>query len=223
MLSVRWVNNVRNWISDNRHIITTWAAIIQTCIAALMAWTLIQNQQVLRITETQLQSTIDPVLTPIMSGPIIYLVNDGIIDIAQVKITAAISVYFNIDTMKLSSPYRIARHPTLLADRLPPGDTLLIDPRDHLDGLWLHPTERTSLLYGLVVSYRRAVDMRQFAAFLPFTHSKDTETQTIDIFFPLFPSPRGFEMGPVDWPVNEAARSEITELYRNKLKPIDID
>ena len=204
------------------------AATVQAIIAVLMLWTLIQNRQTLKITTRQLEASIAPVVTPSMSGSKACLVNDGSIEIKQIAVIAVIGGWFDINTRKISE-YHVSRGLQVIQNSLAPGKSLDIDVNKYLLNM---PTDSPKVIgtgmpvYGLVITFRRAADMKPFIKLLPFSAGKDTKTQTTNIIMPLFPSPGSAEAGPGDTNysrVMEEARAELIAYYRDKVAPVEVE
>jgi hypothetical protein len=215
------------WISNNSSLIHVIATVVQTITAILMLWTLIQNTQTLNVTIRQLESTIDPVLTPQMSGDKIRITNDGSIEVKQICITALIVGWFDLNLNNISE-YQVNRTHIVLQDALLPGKSFDIDLTPYLPlitpGKSKDPSKGISLC-GITYTYRRAVDMKPFVMFLPFSISKGTETKNANFFLPLFPSVGSLEASFVSNASSflEEARRVLIELYKNKVAPVKIE
>ena len=89
--------------------------------------------------------------------------------------------------------------------------------------LYERPAAESIRVYCLVLRYRRSADMKPFIKFVPFTVSKDTETQTTDIYIPLFTSVVSSEAQFAEGvDVLEIAKRELINLYKTKVIPEDM-
>jgi len=196
-----------------------------------MLWTLMQNTKLFNLANRQLESTINPVLTPQMFGTTIRLTNDGSIDIKQIYKTAVIGGWFDSNKNKILG-YQISRMYQPVKESLSPGESFDIDVTAHLIPI---PTGQAKNLeagmniYGIVLVYRRSADMKPFVKFLPFIAEslpgKDVKTEKANFAMPLFPSYGSSEAGPSDkiysrWV--EDARAELLTLYKEKVAPVEI-
>lgn len=212
------------WLQNNLVLIQAVTAIIQTGIAAIMVVALFQNAATLRITQRQLESSIEPVLGMAMYGSTLRLTNEGSIDIRKFEGIAIIAGYFDYTTQKISA-YQVARGPLPVADIIKPNATVEFN----LAQVLMVPVGSDKVadsvsVYCLVLKYRRAADMKQFTKLVPFTVDKDTATQSTDIYMPLFPSVGSSEArsrsGSPDFIYN--ARQELLRLYRTKVETPDL-
>jgi hypothetical protein len=218
------INKMYKWFSNNSSLILT---VVQTIIAFFMLWTLIQNKQTLNVTTRQLESTIDPVLTPQMLGDKIHITNDGSIEVKQVCITALIVGWFDLNVNNISE-YQVNRPYIVLQDTLLPRKSFDIDLKSYLP--LISPDKSKDLskgmsICGITCTYRRTADMKPFVIFLPFSFIKGTETKSTDFFFPLFPSVGSSEASFTNNASSffEEARRGLIELYKNKIEPVQIE
>lgn len=218
---------MHKWFSTNSSLIHVITTVVQTIIAFLMLWTLIQNMQTLNVTTRQLESTIDPVLTPQMLGDKICITNDGSIEVKQVCITALIVGWFDLNVNNISE-YQVNRPYIVLQDTLLPRKSFDIDLKSYLP--LISPDKSKDLskgisICGITCTYRRAADMKPFVIFLPFSFIKGTETKNTNFFLPLFPSVGSSEASFANNASGfyEEARRGLIELYKNKIEPVKIE
>ncbi|MBM2834100.1 MAG: hypothetical protein HW406_1261, partial [Candidatus Brocadiaceae bacterium] len=104
----------------------------------------------------------------------------------------------------------------LMCDTIKAGGSFEIDLTQHMVKiLFEKPATDSFRVYCLVLRYRRSADMKPFTKFVPFTVNKDGETQTIDIYMPLFPSVGSSEASSVEgFGILEIARQELIKLYK---------
>lgn len=211
------------WISNNWDFVRAITAVVQTVIASLMLWTLIQSAETLTITKRQLESSIEPVLDMVMSGSKLRLSNEGSVDIKKLETIAVIGGNFNLTTERISA-YQVCRTRFLMCDTIKAGGSFEIDLTQHMVKiLFEKPATDSFRVYCLVLRYRRSADMKPFTKFVPFTVNKDGETQTIDIYMPLFPSVGSSEASSVEgFGILEIARQELIKLYKTKVIPEDM-
>ena len=218
---------MHKWFSSNSSLIHVIATVVQSIVAFFMLWTLIQNKQTLNVTTRQLESTINPVLTPQMSGDKIRITNDGSIEVKQICITALIVGWFNLNVNNISE-YQVNRTHIVLQDTLLSRKSFDIDLTSYLPLITpdksKDPSKGVSLC-GITCSYRRAADMKPCVIFLPFSFLKGTETKNDNFFLPLFPSVGSSEASFVNnaSSFQEEARRGLIELYKNKIAPVEIE
>lgn len=218
---------MHKWFSCNSSLIRNIATGVQTFVAILMLWTLFQNRQTLDVTTRQLESTINPVLTPQMSGDKIRITNDGAIEVKQICITALIVGWFDLKVNNISE-YQVNRTRIVLQDTLLPKKSFDIDLTPYLPLMTPDKSKDPSKdisLCGITCTYRRAADMKPFVIFLPFSFLKGTETKNDNFFLPLFPSVGSLEAGFVNNASSflEEARRGLIELYKSKVAPVEIE
>jgi hypothetical protein len=160
-----------------------------------------------------------------MCGNTIHLANEGSVDVKRITTMAMIAGWFDLNSNKITA-YQVSRGQQLLTNMLRQGDSFEIDLKSHLIPVGIDIPKDSAggmTVYGFVVAYRRAADMKPFVMFLPFSVSKDTKTRATDIFMPLFPSFGSAEAGPANTSyslVLEEAREELITLYKDKVAQI---
>lgn len=173
---------------------------------------------------------VDPVINPRMLGTTIRLTNDGAVTAIDICKTAIITALFDINRMKITE-YNVIRMNQQLFDKLAPAKFVDIDLPIQLNVVAINNKNVNSIMsiYGLVVTYKREVDMKPFVIFLPFTAEslpdRDGKVGSINFAIPLFPSPGTSEAGPAGHDYSrwiELAREELLTLYRNKVAPVKV-
>ncbi|MCX6033226.1 MAG: hypothetical protein NT169_28575 [Chloroflexi bacterium] len=211
----------KDWVSHNSDFIQAITAIIQTIIAVLLLWTLIQSAQTLSITKRQLEASIEPVLDTAMFGSKLQLVNTGSIDIRNLEEIAEISGHFDLATQEISD-YQIVHSRLPVHDAIKAGATFEIDLSQRLVVKPEVKSAESINVYCLVLRYRRAADMKPFIKLIPFQVGQDSKTQTADIFMPLFPSAGSAEGAIIRNGPWETIREELIKLYRTKVSTEDM-
>ena len=212
---------IKEWILTNSGIIQAIATVVQTVIAALMLWTLIQSAEGLSVTRRQLESSIEPVLDMTMFGSKLRLTNTGSVDIVKLNVIGGIGAHFDTTTQKLSD-YQVSHAVVSLFNVIKVGETIEIDLSQYLTPTAYPKPPEAIDVYCLALQYRRSADMKPFTRFVPFTVGKDWETQKINIFIPLFPSAFSSESKKI--PGNDTidnARQELIRLYKTKVMSED--
>lgn len=216
------LKKAKNWLSSNSDFIQVMTALIQTGIAVLMLFTLIQSAAILSITQRQLESSIEPVLGMTMSGSTLQITNDGSIDVRKLEGIAVIAAYFDYTPQKIST-YQVTRGLLPVADAIKPGATIEFNLAQILVPVGSEKLVDSVSVYCFVLKYRRAADMKQFIKLVPFTVGKDSATQSTDIFMPLFPSAGLTEArtrsGGPDFIYN--ANQELLRLYQTRVATPD--
>jgi hypothetical protein len=231
---------------DNSDLIQAIAAIIQVLIAGLMLVTLYygylaykqgnkaleQGNKTLNITSRQLESSIEPVLTLWMNDKIIRITNEGSIAVRNISITGIIVGWYDLNKRTITE-YQILRPDILLSNAvIPPQkyfdlnvETMVTDiaPLPNFG----HPLNYAtgSIVYGLVIRYRRSADMKPFNIFFPYTLSKLGNDKIYMSLSPSSPGPTEAgiietdETGAMKTP-SEMIRNKIISLYKQTIAPI---
>jgi len=175
------------------------------------------------------QSMAEPFLDPHMFGSTIRLKNEGSAMVTQISKIAMIGGWFDINTKKITE-IQVVRTRQILQKELYPSKHFDIDLTSHVIPLPLKKTPKDSTrgmaVYALVLRYKRLADMKPFEVFLPFSLSKDTKTQSIDIFMPLFPSPRTTIARPTGTSysrITQDARDALIAIYKDEVAQIKVE
>ncbi len=187
-----------------------------------MLWVLIQNAQTLRITERQLECTIDPVLEPRMFGSTLRLTNEGSISLNNIEETAIILAYYELN--KGISIYRIIRPEKTICKEMITGDSLNLDLFEYVDFLTPDKPENSISAFAYIITYRRAADMKPYEKFIPFLVSTGAQEDSSRLFLPLFSNIGMGESGSfrflkVD---NEEIRSALLDIYKERIASVEL-
>jgi len=165
-----------------------------------------------------------------MFGTTIRLTNDGAVTAIDICKTAIITGLFDINKRKISQ-YNVVRMNQQLLDSLTPSRFIDIDLPTQLKLAATNNRDLNSIMsiYGLVLTYKREVDMKPFVIFLPFTAEslpdKDGNVGNVNFAIPLFPSPGTSEAGPAGQDYSrwiKLAREELLTLYKDKVAPVKV-
>jgi hypothetical protein len=167
--------------------IETRSTLVQTILAGIMLWTLVQMSETNRISRQQLQLTVEPVVEFAQFGNDLLVSNVGVVPITQLGVLAVASIRYDLSTEQVNESYAW-KYPTpkILIHALAPGQLTNAIPMTNIMDRPNYGCSASEMDARLaLLEYRRASDMKQFYKAIYFTRMVPTDGHASEMFMPL--------------------------------------